>query len=97
MEDTSAYTEYADFNGSDNYRGATPRESYLLDEVKTADLTKYTDANLAGRLADYERKYTFETNQSIRAEFKIERDRTRTEINRRKMYQTREADRVFKL
>lgn len=76
---------------------AVRRGGFLTTDVTQSDLTKMNDANLAGRLAYYERSYTFERNGRIQAEYRNEVERTRIEINRRKMYATAEADRVFEL
>jgi hypothetical protein len=56
---------------------------FLLDEVRFSDLRKMNDANLAGRLAYYERDYTFELNPRKRREFHREVVRTQIEIRRR--------------
>lgn len=79
-----------DFTDADTSDG-----NFLLAEVKHSDLTKYTDAALAGRFADYDRRYTFERDVDIRAEYKQEAERTAGEISRRRAYARRAADRVF--
>jgi hypothetical protein len=78
-------------------QGALSGGRFLTDDVTQSDLAKYPLHQLEARLIQYERDYTFERNPKLRAEFKGEVDRTRVEINRRKMYATREAERVFEL
>src|ERR1700761_3695749 len=56
---------------------------FLLDEVRFSDLRKMNDANLSGRLAYYEREYTFERNGRKRREFGREVIRTKIETRRR--------------
>jgi hypothetical protein len=58
-------------------------QQFLLDEVRFSNLRKMNDANLAGRLAYYERDYTFEMNPRKRREFHREVVRTKIEIRRR--------------
>lgn len=72
-------------------------EPFLPEEVRCADLAKYPEHQLEGRLAFYEREAVFEPNPKIRVESKKEVLRTKIELNRRKMYQRKEADRVFAL
>jgi hypothetical protein len=69
----------------------------LTRDVSQADLSKYPDHELDGRLVYYEREHLFERDARLRAAFRKEIDRTRIEINRRKMYAREEAERVFKL
>lgn len=77
--------------------GEAPDRNTLSDEVRTSHLAKYSQKALEGRLAHYERLYTFEWNGRFAAEYRNEVARTRTEINLRKMYARKEADRVFEL
>jgi hypothetical protein len=56
---------------------------WLPDEVRFSDLRKMNDANLAGRLAYYERDYTFEMNPRKRREFHREVVRSKIEMRRR--------------
>lgn len=67
------------------------------EDVTQNDLTKMALPQLEGRLAYYDREATFERNPHARIRFKAEAQRTRIEINRRKMYQRAEAERVFAL
>lgn len=67
------------------------------DEVRQANLNLYSDAALTGRLAHYEREALLERDVQLSRAWKQETQRTRIEINRRKMYRQREADRVFAL
>jgi hypothetical protein len=64
---------------------------FLVDEVRFSDLRKMNDANLAGRLAYYEREYTFELNKKKRAEFYREVIRTKIELRRRVLVKREEA------
>lgn len=73
------------------------RDVYLTNDVTQADLSKYPDHQLAGRLAYYERQYTFENSKKLRFQFRCEVERTRIEIKKRAMYARKEADRVFEL
>lgn len=73
------------------------RAAHLTEDVTQADLTKYTDAQIEGRLNYYLRQYTFERSFQGRREFKQEIQRTKVELNRRKLYTRTEADRVFAL
>lgn len=65
-------------------------KQFLLDEVRFSNLRKMNDANLAGRLAYYEREYTFELNPKKRREFHREVVRTKIETRRRTL-ERREA------
>jgi predicted nucleic-acid-binding protein len=56
---------------------------FLVDEVRFSNLRRMNDANLAGRLAYYEREYTFELNKRKRSEFYREVIRTKIETRRR--------------
>ena len=82
-----------------NFYGAGDphKDTGLPDEVRTAYLRNYPDAQLAGRLAYFEREAIFERNPVTRKQFRQEAQRTQTEINRRKMYLRAEAERVFEL
>lgn len=64
---------------------------FLTDEVRFADLSKLSDANLEGRLTCYERDYTFELSKSKRAEFYREMIRTKIAIASRKASRRDEA------
>jgi hypothetical protein len=64
---------------------------FLTADVRFSDLRKMNDANLAGRLAYYEREYTFETNKRRREEFYREVVRTRIELRRRVLEKRRAA------
>lgn len=64
---------------------------FLLPEVRFSDLRKMSDASLAGRLAYYERDYTFELNTRKREEFYREVIRTKIELRRRALEKRTEA------
>lgn len=83
-----------------HFHGTAPPPVELRElppEVTQANLYLYSDASLAGRLTHYTREWTFERNLSLRSQFKVELERTRIEINRRKMYERAEAERIFAL
>jgi hypothetical protein len=69
----------------------------LPDEVRTADLTTYERKQLEGRKTYYEREALFERDHATRLALREEAERTTIELNRRKMYERAEADRVFAL
>jgi hypothetical protein len=73
----------------------TGPEPELTFTVVHADLTKYTDKALEGRLAYYEREHLFERDPSLRADLKIEVEKTRAEIRRRQLMRFAEAERAF--
>lgn len=56
---------------------------FLPDEVRFSELGKLSDKQLEGRLAYYERDYTFELNKEKRAEFYREVLRTKIELANR--------------
>lgn len=64
---------------------------FLLNEVRFSNLRNMNDANLAGRLAYYEKEYTFEFNKAKRAEFYREMVRTKIEVRRRVFERREEA------
>lgn len=64
---------------------------FLVDEVRFSNLRRMNDANLAGRLAFYEREYTFELNKRKRAEFYREVIRTKIESRRRVLERRQKA------
>lgn len=66
-------------------------KQFLLDEVRFSNLRRMNDANLAGRLAYYEREYTFELNKRKRAEFYREVIRTKIESRRRVLERRQKA------
>lgn len=68
----------------------TENNHFLLNEVRFSNLRRMNDANLAGRLAYYERDYTFELNKRKRAEFYREVLRTKIEL-RRRVFERRKA------
>lgn len=70
---------------------ADDTKNFLTSDVRFSDLRKMNDANLAGRLAYYERDYTFELNKKKREEFYREVVRTRIEIRRRVLEQRHAA------
>jgi len=70
---------------------------FLPDAVTQSDLTKMDAKQLDGRLEYYEQQYTFERSKKLAAEYSQEVERTRIEINRRKLYARKEAERVFEL
>lgn len=98
---TLAVDEFIEQNNASPVRrfgaGEEPERDTLPDEVRTTHLVKYSQKALEGRLAHYERLYAFEWNGRFAAEYRNEVERTRTEINLRKMYLRKEADRVFEL
>lgn len=69
--------------------------TFLTREVTHSDLTKLAHTQLTGRLQYYEREYLFERNSQIATEYKHEIDRTRAELERRKLVSRIEADRLF--
>jgi hypothetical protein len=73
------------------------KKGFLTEDVTQSDLTKMPPHQLEGRAAFYEREALFERNARIRRENQAEAERTRIEINRRKMYLRAEAERVFEL
>jgi hypothetical protein len=73
------------------------RGIHLTNDVTQADLTKYPDHQLTSRLAYYDRQAVFERSPKLRKQFQAEVQRTQIEINRRKMYARKEAERVFEL
>jgi hypothetical protein len=89
------------FNEADNFDAQLEKRAkrgrFLPDEVVQADLTKYTLKALEGRLAYYTKEALFERNGRIAAENRNEAERTKTEIDRRKIYERAEANRVFAL
>lgn len=66
-------------------------------EVRQAYLAVYSDTVLADRQRHYEREAIFERDKPTREALAHEAARTEQEINRRKMYERAEADRVFEL
>jgi len=70
-------------------------EPELTFTVVHADLSKYADRQLEGRLAHYEREYLFERDARLRNDFKIEVDKTKAEIRRRQLMRFEEAERAF--
>lgn len=75
-----------------------PEANYALtDDITQIDLKAYPAHQLPGRLKFYESAASKEPDQSDRNEYLREANATRIEINRRKMYATREEERVFKL
>lgn len=76
---------------------AVRRGLHLTHDVTQSDLKKYPDHQLASRLNYYERQAVFENSPKLRKQFQAEVQRTRIEINRRRMYLRKEADRVFEL
>lgn len=73
------------------------RAAHLTEDVTQADLRAYSTEQLQDRAAYYDRQYTFERGKKARLLFEAEVARTNIELNRRKMYARKEADRVFEL
>lgn len=93
--------EAHEFVEADNFDAVLDRTlrgaRFLTEDVTQSDLSKYALPQLEARLIQYERDYTFERHPKRRTEYKAEVDRTRIEINRRRMYSRTEAERVFAL
>ena len=70
--------------------------SDVPDEVAHAQLERYSDDQLEGRVAHYEREALLERNSELRAAWQLEARMTRTEIARRRAEKRVDAEALFK-
>ena len=67
----------------------------LPDEVIFANLGTYTDAALDGRVAHFEREALFERDKTTRIACRAEAERTKDEIDRRRLERAAGAAALF--
>lgn len=70
--------------------------SDVPDEVTHAQLDRYTDEALEGRLAYYEREALLERKADLRAAWQLEARMTRNEIAQRRAERSASAEALFK-